>query len=605
MAATDPFLWSWEDLTRQVCHSTHLFDAAGQQPLPHTDLSNLTDDFERMQMTGQEFLTNVDEKILRSDFRACYVNVSRSLLAIIELLKSKSPLYQQHATLTRVQALTVENNHEFTSVQLHPGSAEPPVGDTRRRLNTTKIITEPLPPQSNTKQQEDRSVDTGRAQVLSGDDWSHLMRWQRDNDSIVEFDGLEDDTDEEEGDRTVEVMEEEEEATILQEPRRAGKLSSEQIIDIINERIEVYTQQWRPGKGEDAAHQPDTVKLWEDAEAEGCRQQKMEETTAAIEYYGERLDRLSEEILKAPWNTVDEVRRVCGNLEITVDLLEEAKWLLSIYALEPVSDDNDEYEINDDGPIAEHNRVLTRGSVKIIDLESGPESDPDKMDFDCEHTAVTTDTSVPPPTAAGRSSTLDSDVGDSARENAILAVRQPHDQFIQSSPSVIWHGRYPESASIHAVSQWDMNELVARADRKRIIMKVVHELSVEDRELIRERLKLVRKQDLLVEILPCVKMMSKGEARMRGVLQKDTYKIVAFTKLFLCWWLAGNYFNSKEPSEWRLEELSDTLESGCADLEYFYSWLQYILAHTFSEKALETPDAPSQAEIIVISDDED
>jgi hypothetical protein len=90
---------------------------------------------------------------------------------------------------------------------------------------------------------------------------------------------------------------------------------------------------------------------------------------------------------------------------------------------------------------------------------------------------------------------------------------------------------------------------------------------------------------------------------MPGVLPRDLSKIITCTKLFLSWWLADNYFQ-KEATEWRLTELSECLEEGSEDPQIFYDWVRYVLANTFSPKALSTPFAPSQAEIIAISDDE-
>ena len=89
---------------------------------------------------------------------------------------------------------------------------------------------------------------------------------------------------------------------------------------------------------------------------------------------------------------------------------------------------------------------------------------------------------------------------------------------------------------------------------------------------------------------------------MRGVLPRDNYKIVVFTKLFLCWWMADNAFKRETPQR-RLEELLQCLEDGSTDPGIFYDWVRYVFAHTFSEEALSTPHLPSQAEVIVIDDD--
>ena len=460
---------------------------------------------------------------------------------------------------------------------------------------------------------ENAQVIAGSVQEAASNNWSHLLRWEQDDNSqeIIDWRGLGDVSDGEEGEARVEAMdgdEEEEEALVSRESARAGKLSPEQVIEIINERIEHFTQQWRPGKGEDAQHQPDPVQLWEDAQAEGRREHMVEQKNSEIAYYRARLDQLSEEILKEQCNTVGEVRLVCRNLETTVDLLEEADWLLGIYMLEPEDEDEDEgHQSGDAGPTTgENSRLPHHDRVELIEIDSGSEPDPDKMLLDSEdYAAEATAKATASTTVARRLSTPGSKVDDSVGAGAIRATHQRLGPPVSSNPGTIRHGRHPESASIHAVSQWDMGELVAKADRKRIVMKVVHGMGAEDRELIRTRVMLVQKKDLLMEISPCVNMWCRKETKMRGVLPKDTHKIVTFTKLFLCWWLSGDYFSEERIADWRMKEVAGNLEMGCPDLEYFYDWLRHILTNTFSEDALRTPKKPSQAEIVVISDDED
>jgi|SRR5690242_1019192 len=95
---------------------------------------------------------------------------------------------------------------------------------------------------------------------------------------------------------------------------RPSKLSTDKIIEIINDCIESYTKAWTPGKGEtkhkDETGQVevpvtyDTLALWEDAEAAGQREQLAEKYELEAEYYRQRLDKLCEEITKDPGDTV-------------------------------------------------------------------------------------------------------------------------------------------------------------------------------------------------------------------------------------------------------------------------------------------------------------
>jgi hypothetical protein len=164
----------------------------------------------------------------------------------------------------------------------------------------------------------------------------------------------------------------------------------------------------------------------------------------------------------------------------------------------------------------------------------------------------------------------------------------------------------PEEASYSTVSKWQWEDLVSSADRKRIVMKALQEMPSTDRELIRTRIHTVRKPNLLLEITACVAMLLRADNKIQGYLARDVVKIVKFTNLFLCWWLAGDYFSSgKEVPEWRLRELAACLAEGVEDPGIFCDWLRYVLDHTFSQEALDKLWAPSQAEIICISDDDE
>jgi hypothetical protein len=142
-------------------------------------------------------------------------------------------------------------------------------------------------------------------------------------------------------------------------------------------------------------------------------------------------------------------------------------------------------------------------------------------------------------------------------------------------------------------------------DRKRIIMKVLQEMPAPDREMLRHRLTL-NKHNLINEISYCVSMRLNRQNYIPGILPRYLPDVNKFTDLFLCWWLADDYYNKGNvASEWRLRELKECLENGVRDPEYFCDWAKWVLEHKFSRKALQRLWQPSQEEIIVISDDED
>lgn len=190
---------------------------------------------------------------------------------------------------------------------------------------------------------------------------------------------------------------------------------------------------------------------------------------------------------------------------------------------------------------------------------------------------------------------------------AIRSVELPSHTLAAISP-IVWNsqpllGDTPEHASIATVSRWTWAQLIDTQDRKRIVSKAMHGMSSSDREMIRQRLEKVGRTTMVREIPICVDMLIRWDARMPGILPEDALKIVKFTKLFLCWWLGGNYCLKVPPQE-RLEELAECLRQHSPDPATFCDYVATILTTTFSRTALSNPARPSQSEIIEISDDD-
>jgi hypothetical protein len=165
-------------------------------------------------------------------------------------------------------------------------------------------------------------------------------------------------------------------------------------------------------------------------------------------------------------------------------------------------------------------------------------------------------------------------------------------------------GDAPEHASIASVSRWTWAQLEETQDRKRTVSRAIYELSSMDREIMRQRLQKVGRSNMVREIPACIDMLLRGDKRMPGILPQDLPKIVTFTRLFLCWWLCGNFLH-KDPSGEELEELADCLRERSPDPSTFCDYVDTVLSTTFSPEALSKPTQPSQAEIIEISDDDE
>lgn len=492
-------------------------------------------------------------------------------------------------------------------------------------------------------------------------EFDYLLHWQHADHGIADDDDSSVDGDDEDEDGSEEMEEEEvdgghqEDIAMLPKAPGKGKLTADQIVEIINDSISYYAGIWKPNKdvikGDEVDYDPE--KMWLTAEEAGTRQELIKRYEADVAYFTQRLDKLCDEIVKASDNNEKDVKKRCRHLEVTVNSVELAEWLLSIYRLDASDEedimDNSNMPVLKEGPSALP--VPRRQMTDIIDLGSPPES----SDGDDEGMIV--DSSPQPQISIGqglyaadfviggsvvpesvvsesaipRSANTDSIIGDSAIVDTV-EPRIPPDSHISSggtfglrarytqqattipTPEVshvlrhnsrIRHGNMPQEASIMTSDRWSWDHLQSAQDRKRIVTKVVRDMPAADRDIVRQRLATVEKADILREIPVCVQMLANSETRMHGVLPRDLAKIKVFARLFLSWWLCDNYFRA-EPSEWDLNELQKCLEEQSPDPSAFYDYVLKIMNTTFSAEALEHPTRPSQAEVIdLISDDDE
>jgi hypothetical protein len=495
------------------------------------------------------------------------------------------------------------------------GDSAVPGPSSRKRQKRTLLTT--IEPQAQQQQQSTQlntaGMDQCQLRVDGTGQWDHLLeRWKQTDQTIVDFKNLaaDDDDDEyyeeEEQDGPGEAVDEDpremsDGGNDVEKEQKRSKMNGDQIVDIINERIEHFTAIWKPNKGvlkgDEVDYDPEA--MLEEAEASNLRQRLIETYETDTAYYRQRLDKLCDEIVKFPGRSADVVRYQCRNLELTVDYIELSKWLLSIYQFNPVDNDIEEEERPE---VSMGDR--TQLSAEVIDLGTPPESSPQSGGKE----EVSVNSSPPLAALAGgiqeqhysparRSHSVDSVIADTVEYMAdvvLTVAARPQVQF--SDP--------PENASISSARRWLWAELIAKKDRKRIVTKALQEMKKKDRETIRDRLTTVGKPGMIREIPACIQMMAKNKAKMPGVLVRDMQKIIIFTRLFLCWWLCDNYF-LVEPSKWHLEALGRCLQGGSPDPSTFCDYLSKIMTTTFSPSALESPDAPSQAEIIEISDDDE
>ncbi|OAL51307.1 hypothetical protein IQ07DRAFT_586844 [Pyrenochaeta sp. DS3sAY3a] len=474
----------------------------------------------------------------------------------------------------------------------YPLSGEPPA---RKRQKLTHLPS-PLPPQPDLN----GLSTTGQTQTS----WDHLLRYQElEDESIIDF-GIEDD-DQDESDSENDGDEDSAAEDNLREHEENGApgstqmptLSTDEVVDIINERIEVYTESWPKHIEEEdyLVFSTKPAELWQKAEASGLREALVRKHEGNYLYYQHRLDELCEEITKVPGRSPTSIRQQCRNFQITVASMEFSNYLATIYKSSHASVIANFVENISHNDETEHTGLINH--IDRIDRLSISES----RDIENESQLPTIAPFNRPTQATQqrqRSPTTDSVIPASPVEEDMTAM----DQALHLT-STEKHGDEPEHASISTVSRWHWMDLVATQDRKRVISKLVNNMDSQERESLRLRLRLVHRSDVFREISTCTRMLS-GESHMGGVHPKDLAEIIILTKLFMSWWLCDNYI-LQEPSKLDLEQLSQCLNGGYSDLVTFYNYLSTIMTTTFNEDALMHPFRPSQAEIIVISDDDD
>ncbi|KAH9872880.1 hypothetical protein J1614_005274 [Plenodomus biglobosus] len=464
---------------------------------------------------------------------------------------------------------------------------------------------------------------------IENGDWSHLLKWKQSNGDeqdvdMERLDELEDealrgDGESSEDEPSEAPDDEEDEALRTHQTQARCKLDQDEIVSIINESIEHYTNTWEPNAGipkEDwIVYEPE--KLWKDAENKAQRQTLVRNYEAEVAYYAIGLDMLCNEIMKFPGSNADAVRRQCKNLEMTVNNLELARWLLSIYALSPESDSDDDAHDAEHGDQHYHRNLVSRptgvaqpdpNAAEIVDLGSPPASLTSETDgaltpdlayprlaseiaIEHERDRMETETTAvnPPDTPGAR-------IAMTVEES--MPILQGSTEFKPPNN----HGDEPEQASLATVRRWDWKTLTDAQDRKRVVSKAIYGLHATHREDIRSRIQLVGRNKMRREMKAYIDMLTNEESRIHGVLPRDLLKIATFSRLFISWVYCDDYF-LKEPS--RQKSLSRDIGDGSSDFEVFFDFLSTIMKTTFGEEALQHPERPSQAEIIEISDDDD
>jgi hypothetical protein len=137
--------------------------------------------------------------------------------------------------------------------------------------------------------------------------YSDLLKWQNiaGGDQIVDLpdeDELEDDEDfgpMDSGEEDTQINEDQHD-DVVEETNKRTKLSQDEIVRIINERIEFYTNAWVPNKGVPSKERVDPETVWNEAEAKGEREKLAQHYGTEHNYFSHRLNICCNEIMKEP-----------------------------------------------------------------------------------------------------------------------------------------------------------------------------------------------------------------------------------------------------------------------------------------------------------------
>jgi hypothetical protein len=337
MPPSDPWLWTVDELVAEVCGSNALYIAAGCSTAHIPDATTIENAVRNRQLTGKIFLTALDSTslVVKNELNAPHLNQRMALLSVVELLQNRSHIFKQRTTTAGVSSLDTNSADHSPSVHStrKPNNTVVTDGAAHKRKKITHLSTVPLRNMPSDSQGPSNTAVTSTSgpPPLAEDEFNYLLKWQNisGGDQIIDLpDGgdqipeLPDGDDQiiESPDEDEDELQDEDNAglsdtakedshvaenqddDVVERPSKRPKLSRDEIVEIINERIEFYTNAWKPNKGvprgEEVGYDP--VTMWNEAEAKGEREALMQQYETEYAYFRNRLDRFGDEIVKSP-----------------------------------------------------------------------------------------------------------------------------------------------------------------------------------------------------------------------------------------------------------------------------------------------------------------
>ncbi|TKA78522.1 hypothetical protein B0A49_05123 [Cryomyces minteri] len=465
----------------------------------------------------------------------------------------------------------------------------------------------------------------------AGHEWDFLAKWDKGYDSPPLPLWLDSDS---EGDYSSEFLAEiEAEATEKEHaPTKRGEpLRKEAVGHIIDEAIEAYAEAWKdrklPRLGSTA------YATWKRAQkGRRLREVLIEGARRNIDRLEARLSKLRDNILDEVRTKETQVTKQCSIMEPTVFEREDQAWKVSVWKQKdapsrtpPVPRKKREASVHasdEDGEALDSDSdVLSDGMTSFLEVDetdmtrmsdaevvSQPGSEKPEFPRDGVTRAGNSITSFMDVNAEGSEPHLDTSNqmeidgernGPSDEESDLLGVQLPStlrpelsgnndiidltissDLVEESEVEVLrteisTSQRFykdPEKATDAEISGWDWDELEERNDRKRIVIKILHDLKEKEYDTMRNRISKVSKGDFVDETKRAVGVIKRKDDRMAGSEAHDFRVIKRFAKLYICWTHnAHQYWNGPIPEGIALA----TCQS--KDTDSFYSFVRLVM----------------------------
>jgi hypothetical protein len=173
----------------------------------------------------------------------------------------------------------------------------------------------------------------------SNHDWDFLDHWR--NEETEECPVYGESETNSELDRCFESIEEEEKADMEQELGKHRVLGKDQVIAVIEEEIDQFTQQWTAQKL--PLRKNLAWSTWRKPKGSRARLMEAAGARGQVEMLSKRLNKLKDSILDEVWYKKKKIRGLCGSLQETVFQREEHKfkasvWLQNEAPLRPVAE---------------------------------------------------------------------------------------------------------------------------------------------------------------------------------------------------------------------------------------------------------------------------